>query len=112
MKKLLTIAIAASALTAAVPALAQSYLDDRAGQAEQRIDTGESNGSLSVSEAASLRARLHDIERLQDRYRDDGMANWQSRELNRRYDGLSNEIYNMRHDQYRYERRYDDDDVW
>ncbi len=111
MKKLLTIAIAASALTAAVPALAQTYLDDRAAQADQRIDNGESNGSLSVSEAATLRARLHDIERLQERYREDGMANWQARDLNRRYDNLSSQIYEMRHDQYRYERHYDDD-VW
>lgn len=110
MKKLLTIAIAASALTASVPALAQTYLDDRAAQADQRIDNGESNGSLSVSEAATLRARLHDIERLQDRYREDGMTNWQSRDLNRRYDNLSSQIYNMRHDEYRYRRHYDD--VW
>jgi len=111
MKKLLTVAIAASALAAAVPALAQSYLDDRATQADQRIDNGEADGSLSASQADDLRARLHDIERQQDRYQADGMANWQSRELNRRYDSLSNDIYNMRHDEYQY-RRDLDDDVW
>jgi hypothetical protein len=112
MKRLLTVAIAASALTAAVPALAQTYLDDRASQADQRIDNGESNGSLTVGEADTLRSRLHAIERQQDRYQADGMAPWQSRALDRRYDALSNEIYNMRHNpEYRY-RRYSDDDVW
>jgi len=109
MKRLLTVAIAASALTAAVPALAQTYLDDRASQADQRIDNGVSDGSLSVSEAETLRARLHDIERLQDRYQAEGMASWQSRDVNRRYDNLSSQIYNMRHDEYRYRRDYDDD---
>ncbi len=111
MKRILTIAIAASALTAAVPALAQSYLDDRATQADQRIDNGERDGSLTVSEADTLRARLHDIERQQDRYQSDGMSNWQSRDLERRYDSLSDQIYGMRHNtQYNY-RRYDRD-VW
>jgi type II secretory pathway pseudopilin PulG len=110
MKKLLTVAIAASALTAAVPALAQSYLDDRASQADQRIDNGESDGSLSVTQADDLRARLHDIERQQDNYRADGMANWQRRELNQRYDNLSSDITNMRHDEYQYRR--DSGDVW
>jgi len=111
MKRLLTVAIAASALTAAVPALAQTYLDDRASTMDQRIDAGVRNGSLTVGEAATLRARLHDIERQQDRYQAEGMANWQSRELNGRYDALSDEIYSMRRNpEYRYRRN--DDDLW
>ncbi len=110
MKRLLTVAIAASALTAAVPALAQTYLDDRASQADHRIDLGVRDGSLTTGEADTLRARLRDIERQQDRFQAEGMAGWQSRELNRRYDALSNEIFNMRHDEYRYRRN--DDEVW
>lgn len=112
MKRLLTVAIAASALTAAVPAMAQTYLDDRASAMDQRIDNGVADGSLTRGEAATLRARLHDIERLQDRYQDDGMSSWQARELNRDYDSLSNQIYSMRHNtEYRY-RRYYYNDVW
>ena len=111
MKRLLTAAIAASALAAAVPAMAQTYLDNRASQADQRIDAGMRDGSLTVGEADTLRSRLHDIERQQDRYQADGMADWQSRALNRRYDSLSNQIYDMRHNtEYRYRRS--DDDAW
>ena len=112
MKRLLTAVIAASALTAAVPALAQTYLDDRASSMDQRIDNGLSDGSLTFGQASVLRSRLHDIERRQARYQDEGMAGWQSRELNRSYDRLADEITNARHDtSYRYRRLYDED-VW
>src|SRR6185312_12542419 len=86
MKKLIIAAISASALTATVPAMAQTYLSDRAVQADQRIDDGVRDGSLTVGEASSLRSRLHDIERLQDSYRADGMTGWERRALERRYD--------------------------
>ena len=110
MKRLITAAIAASALTVAVPAMAQSYLDNRASELDQRIDTGVADGSLTSGEASVLRARLHDVERLQDRYQDDGMTGWQQRALDRRYDDLSAQIYSMRHNtEYRYRRWYD---VW
>ncbi len=114
MKKLITAAIAASALTVAVPAMAQSYsyLSSRTSDLDQRIDTGVADGSLTSGEASVLRARLHDVERLQDRYQDDGMTGWQQRALDRRYDDLSAQLYSMRHNtEYRY-RRWHDDDVW
>lgn len=111
MKKLLAAAVAASALAVSVPALAQSYLENRASDLDQRIDSGLSEGSLTSGEASVLRARLHDIERQQDRYQDEGMAGWQQRALDRRYDALSSEIYGMRHNtEYRYHRW--DDDTW
>jgi osmotically-inducible protein OsmY len=112
MKRILTAAIAAAALTAAVPALAQSYLGDRATQMDQRIDTGVSDGSLTHGQADTLRDRLDSIERTQDRYQAEGMAGWQSRALNRSYDNLGAQIYNMRHDSDGYLYRHRDDDIW
>jgi hypothetical protein len=111
MKRLLTVAIAATALAAAVPALAQSYLDDRSAQMDQRIDNGLADGSLSHGQADALRDRLHDIERTQDRYQADGMTGWQSRDLDRQYDNLSDRIANMRRD-VGYYYRHRDDDAW
>ncbi len=107
MKKLITAAIATAALTAAIPALAQSYLDDRASALDQRIDDGVIDGSLTSGEASSLRARLHDAERMQARYDADGMADWQRRAVERRYDDISSDLSSMRNTTtYSYRRVY------
>lgn len=109
MKRFIAATIAASALTAAVPAMAQTYLDDRASALDQRIDNGVSNGELTRGEARVLRDRLHDIQRVQDRYEADGMTSWERRAVERRYDNLSSDIASMRHNgEYSY-RRYNDD---
>ena len=111
MKKLITAAIAASALAVAVPAMAQTYLDNRASELEQRIDAGAIDGSLTSGEASVLRASLRDTERLQDRYEAEGMAGWQQRALERRYNDVSDQIASMKSNtEYRY-RRWDED-VW
>ncbi len=85
--------------------MAQSYLDDRASQIDQRIDEGLRDGSLTYSEARTLRSQLRYDQRLQSEYQDEGMSNWQARDLNRRYDELSNNLYSMRSNtEYRYRR--------
>jgi opacity protein-like surface antigen len=57
MKKFLAMAVAASALSIAAPAAAQSWqsINERQANLEQRIDAGVRNGSLTRSEAADLR---------------------------------------------------------
>src|SRR5690242_17220313 len=105
MRKLLTAMAAVSALSVAVPAMAQDF-SYRAQQLDQRIDAGQSDGSLTWREARDLRSRLHNLQRLEDQYNDNGMSRYEARDLDRRFDQLSNDIYAERHDtQYRYERR-------
>lgn len=106
MKKLLMAAIAVSALAAAVPALAQSYFDDRAAQMDQRIENGVRDGSLTLSDADLLRSELRSDQRLHDQYAADGMSGWQQRDLDRRFDELSNNIFRMQRDEYNYRRDY------
>jgi hypothetical protein len=113
MKKLIIASIAATSLAAAVPAVAQSYLDNRATELEQRIDARQSDGSLSYSEARALRSRLRDAERLQNNYEADGMSGWQQRALERRYDDISSDISSMSGSTtYSYRRTYHWYDVW
>jgi hypothetical protein len=96
VKTLLPLALAASALAVAVPAMAQPSFDDRTATIGQRIDDGVLDGSLTHVDARYLRARLDSVERMQQRYEDDGMAGWESRDLNRRLDQLTDSVYDMR----------------
>jgi opacity protein-like surface antigen len=108
MRKLLIAAVAVSALTAAAPSFAQS-VGDRAANITVRIDRGVRNGDLTYSQAQDLRARLRNVERLEARYRYNGLTGWEVRDLQRRYDALSSDVRFQRHDnQYRYQRDYDD----
>ncbi len=95
MNRLLTAAIAVSALAAAAPVMAQTHFDDRASQLDQRIDDAVHDGRLSGSDARLLRSELRSDQRLQDQYESDGMAGWQRRELERRFDRLSDNIIHM-----------------
>lgn len=105
MRKLLTAMAAVSALAVSVPAMAQTF-SDRAQRLEDRIEAGRADGSLSWREARDLRTRLRNIERLEDDYAANGLSRWEARDLDNRYDDLSNDIYAERRDtQYRYERR-------
>lgn len=105
MRKLLLAIAAASAVGVSLPAMAQDF-DGRANSMQERIDNSARDGSLNWYEAQNLRTRLHDLERTQARYEEQGMRGWQARDLDRRYDALSSDITSERHDnQYRYERR-------
>jgi hypothetical protein len=105
MRKLLTAMAAVSAMAVSLPAMAQSF-SDRADRIEDRITDGVRDGSLTWQEARDLRARLHNIQRLGDDYASNGMSRWEARDLDNRYEDLSQDIYAERHDtQYRYERR-------
>jgi hypothetical protein len=104
MKKLLAMAVAASALAVAAPAAAQSWqsINERQARLDARIDAGVRNGSLTRSEAARLRAEFRDLTRLERRYRASyGLSFAERRDLDMRFDRLSAQI--------RYERRDNDD---
>lgn len=110
MKTLITAAIAASALASAVPAMAQAYVNDHGATVERRIDYGLRSGSLSYGEASMLRARLRQIQRMQDRYEYGGLSGRAAHDLDVQYDRLSDQVHRMNQQtQYRYDRR---NDLW
>jgi hypothetical protein len=109
MRKLITAAAALCILGATAPALAQSMAySDRSDRLEDRINTAERVGDITVGQAASLRDRLRDVERLENAYRDDGLTSSDVRDLDRRYDAISRDLSVSRDDtQYRYRRDWD-----
>lgn len=101
MKKLLAMAVAASALAVAAPASAQSWqsINERQARLDQRIDVGVRNGSLTRREATTLRGEFNDLVRLEARYRSTyGLSVSERRDLDRRFDALSARIRYERHD--------------
>jgi hypothetical protein len=101
MKKLLAMAVAASALAFAAPASAQGWqsINQRQAQLDQRIDVGVRNGSLTRNEAVRLRAEFNDLARLEARYRaGDGLSYGERQDLDRRFDSLSQRIRYERND--------------
>jgi hypothetical protein len=73
-------------------------INQRQAQLDRRIDQGLRNGSLTRREAARLRAEFYDIARLEARYRMNGLSGWERADLDRRFDQLSAQIRNERHD--------------
>lgn len=101
MKKLLAMAVAASALAVAAPASAQSWqsINQRQANLDQRIDVGVRNGSLTRVEASRLRDEFRDLARLESRYRATyGLSVAERRDLDRRFDALSARIRYERND--------------
>lgn len=101
MKRALIAVAAVGAFATAAPAFAQSWLPINARQAviERRIDRGIENGSLTRREAMRLRGEFRDIARLEARYRaSNGLQGWERTDLDRRFDRLSAQIREERHD--------------
>lgn len=102
MKKLMFAFGAAATIAAASPASAQ-WMPIRERQADlyNRIETGVRDGSLTQREAMNLRMRFRNLVSLEMRYRGNGLSPWERRDLQRRYDYLSQAVYrhkhNMRH---------------
>ena len=107
MRKLLTAMAAASAVAVSLPAMAQSYTD-RAQTIEERIDSGVSDGSLTRREARDLRTRLYNLEQMDAQYDRENVTGWRARDLEQRFNNLSDDVLSERHDNgYRSERRID-----
>ncbi|OYX14588.1 MAG: hypothetical protein B7Z09_11120 [Brevundimonas diminuta] len=103
---------AAVAISAALPAAAQSYrhapvyesrhdgwrsIHQRKYNLDRRIDQGVRTRQLSVREASRLKSELNSLVRLERAYQRDGLSRRERMELDRRYDALSAKV--------RYERR-------
>lgn len=77
-------------------------INQRQAQLDRRIDQGIRNGSITRNEAIRLRSEFRDIARLENRYRANGLSNWERADLDRRFDGLSARIRWERNDGDRY----------
>lgn len=105
MKRIVLSLMAAASLgAAAAPAFAQGPrpsdwqpLSQRQDNIEHRIDDGIRSGQLTRREARSLRDQFHDLLRLEDRYRRDGLNPRERADLERRYDALSDRVRFDRH---------------
>lgn len=92
-----TMAIALPCAANAAPAPAQS-VNQRERNLAARINMGVRNGSLTRAEASRLRTRLANLERLEWRYRRNGLSYRERVYLDRSYDNLSRAVRAQRHD--------------
>ncbi len=76
-------------------------INQRQRQLDARIDAGVRNGSLSYREASRLRAEFSSIAHLENSYRNNGLSISERRDLDRRFDALSQRIYAQSHDRNR-----------
>jgi hypothetical protein len=95
MRKLIAGLLAVSSLTVALPAAAQVYDSERASRLDDAINARQDDGTLTSRDATDLRMQLRSVERLDRRYQDDGLTRWEVRDLNRRYNEISNEITDL-----------------
>ena len=92
MIRFLMAAMAVASLASASPVTAQTRFDTRANELDQRISDGVQNGSLSDIQASLLRSQVQSTRQVQDRYLFEGMAAWQRRDLDQRFNRVSNNI--------------------
>ena len=121
-KKALLSLLAASAVAIATPTLAQDYgrghgggygqghnggynggwngggLNGDQARLAQRIERAAYNGRISRREAQNLRAQLEDYQRLEWRYRRDGLSGWERRDLQNRLDRIERNLRDERWD--------------
>lgn len=120
-KKALLSLLAASAVAIATPTLAQDYgrghgdrgggygqnynggwngggLNGEQARLAQRIDRAAYNGRISRREAQSLRWQLDEYQRVEWRYRRDGLSHWERRDLQDRLDRIERNLRGERRD--------------
>lgn len=109
MKTIATAILAAATMAVAIPTVASAAPAQSVNQRERnlrsRIDMGVRNGALTRAEASRLRTRLANLERLEWRYRRNGLTGWERRDLDMRFDALSRSVRVQRHDWQRRRRR-------
>ena len=119
MRKFIIPAVVLAAVaSAALPAAAQSYgpshharppvhqagygnwssINARQAGLDRRIDQGVRTGQLSRREATRLRGEFNGLLRLEANYRRGGLTAWERTDLDRRFDRLSAQVRNERHD--------------
>ncbi|MGN6817990.1 MAG: hypothetical protein ACTHJR_04900 [Sphingomonas sp.] len=96
---------AAATLAVLVPSAASAQgwqsMNQRKTNIERRIDMGVRNGALTRGEASRLRTRFANLQRLEWRYSRNGLTWTERRDLDRRYNALSDSIRIQRHDRQR-----------
>lgn len=119
-KKALLSMLAASAVAVATPVLAQDHgrhgggrggydhgynggwngggLNGEQARLAQRIDRAAYSGRISRREAQNLRYQLEEYQRLEWRYRRDGLSNWERRDLQNRLDRIERNLREERRD--------------
>ncbi|MFC5346016.1 hypothetical protein ACETK8_04975 [Brevundimonas staleyi] len=124
-KKALLSLLAASAVAIATPTLAQDYgrqgggpgyghgggynggynggwngggLNGDQARLAQRIERAAYNGRISRREAQNLRYQLEEYQRVEWRYRRDGLSNWERRDLQQRLDRIERNLRDDRRD--------------
>ena len=112
MNSLIKAVAVASALMASVPVAASAApwqsINQRQANLEHRIDQGVRKGDLTRPEAARLRVQFRELSRLETQYRRSGgrLTPDERRDLDARFDRLSQQIYAQRHDRQDRVRRY------
>jgi len=100
--KIATALVAAATMVAFLPSTAGAQgwqsMNQRKVNIERRIDMGVRNGSLTRREASNLRTRFANLQRLEWRYSRNGLSWTERRDLDRRYNALSNSVRVQRHD--------------
>ena len=98
--------IAAATVPAAASAQAGNWqtINSRQANLDQRINVGIRNGTLNRNEAVRLRTEFRQISQLENRYRRNGLSVAERRDLDRRFNALSQRIKAERRD--RQGRRY------
>ncbi|WP_340644576.1 hypothetical protein [Phenylobacterium sp.] len=77
-------------------------INQRQANLDHRIDQGIRSGKITRAEAYRLRADFQTIARLENRYRANGLSNWERADLDRRFDTLSARIRIEANDSNRY----------
>lgn len=77
-------------------------INQRQDNLDRRIDQGIRTGKITRAEAYRLRADFQTLARLENRYRANGLSNWERTDLNRRFDTLSARVRVEANDSNRY----------
>lgn len=77
-------------------------INQRQANLDRRIDQGIRTGKITRAEAYRLRADFQTLARLENRYRANGLSNWERTDLNRRFDTLSARVRVEANDSNRY----------
>lgn len=74
-------------------------INQRQANIDRRIDQGVRNGALNRAEASRLRIQFRDLNRLEAQYRRSGggLSLAERRDLDRRFDRLSQRVYTQKH---------------
>lgn len=112
MKRVLISVATAAAVLASIPVAASAApwqsVNQRQANIERRIDQGIRSGALTRPEAMRLRGEFRSLTRLEVQYRRSGggLDMRERRDLDRRFDRLSAQVYAQKHDMQDHSRRY------